>query len=553
MSRPPISPDIERAQEDWEQPDDVPQGVDPAVLARIDLYTLDAEVLKLERAYCCETLFFLAHDILGYRDIDNPWNRQFCWQLDTTMHILRRMWLLPRGTFKTTLGTISDSIRIILCMPDIPLAIMSADAENAQLMLKEIKWHHMYNRRFRRLFPDFAPPRGNWGTKSECTVPARKAVVREGSYNAIGVEEHVTSKHFFHFKKDDCQDEQNATTIEQLDALDRWDKRTRALGYPVKEAHHDYIGTRWAVKDLYARAMKRIRNLYLVVRDAERGPNGEKDQLLIPSVLPQETLDDLKFEMRSSYYRSQYRLKPHDPETANFKEEDLNLCRTDAILSPDEANFAVIMDPGFKKQGTSETAIVVMGADVFGEPWIVDGIAGKFGVRQAAGHLFDLGKKWKAVYPGLFIEQITNEAVAEELEYLIADSSFKPKVTIISSQDRSKDMRILRAQPWVERHALHLCNRCPIVDRIIDQYSEDPNGLRDITDAISTGLDHALPKMVEQVDPPEPAHVRYINECMSDNPNPYVVATFGYGDEVPFRQFDRRLAAEVVQKRGGWN
>jgi len=233
--------------------------------------------------------------------------------------------------------------------------------------------------------------------------------------------------------------------------------------------------------------------------------------------------------MGSSLYMSQYRLKPHDPETADFKEEDLNLCRTDAMLSPEEVNFAVIIDPGFfERRGTSETGIIVQGTDPFGEPWIVDGIAGKFGTRQVAAHAFALAKKWKALW--LFVEQITNEAVKEELERLIAADSFKVAVYVITYQKRSKPMRILRAQPWVERHALHLCNRCPVVQMIIDQYIEFPNGLNDLIDAISMGLEHALPKMVDHVEPPEPAHVRYVEACMSENPDPRVVATQGHDD-----------------------
>lgn len=509
----------------------MPAGVDPSVLEEVDVWALDREVLKLERNKCRKNLFFLAHDILGYKDMDTDWHRKLCAHMDRTMgqDSRNRLFLLPRGTFKTTLCTIADSIRLALCDPNIRIAVMSSTSGHAERMLRELKWHLMQNRRLRRIFPEYAPPQKDWGTKTECAVPCRTVMWGEGTFNAIGTEEHVVSNHYYWFKKDDCQDDQNATNVDQLNSLDRWDRRTRALGYPVKDAHHDYIGTRWAVKDLYQRIMARMRNLVTIERDAERGPDGEEGQLLVPTILPQETLNELKEEMGSSLYMSQYRLKPHDPETADFKEEDLNLCRTDAMLSPEEVNFAVIIDPGFfERRGTSETGIIVQGTDPFGEPWIVDGIAGKFGTRQVAAHAFALAKKWKALW--LFVEQITNEAVKEELERLIAADSFKVAVYVITYQKRSKPMRILRAQPWVERHALHLCNRCPVVQMIIDQYIEFPNGLNDLIDAISMGLEHALPKMVDHVEPPEPAHVRYVEACMSENPDPRVVATQGHDD-----------------------
>jgi len=516
--------------------DPFPAGIDPEIL---DLHALDAELMPMERELAKHDLFFLAHDILGYRDIDTPWHRQLCKIVTDTEHLRYRMFLVPRGTFKTTLLTIADSIRLAALYGEwIRIAIMSSKLENAQRMLAEIKWQFLHNVRLRRLFPEMAPPEGEvWGTKSSCVVPNRKANFGEGTFTAVGTEQHVVSNHYFWLKKDDPQDQKNATTSEQLDALDEWDKRTFPLMYPVDEAHNDYIGTRWAVRDLYARAKVRIPSMFVVERSAERGPNNEPDKLLCPSVLSKETLAEIRDNMGSAYYHSQYLMDPIDPETAAFRLEDLELCRTNSTLGPDDSNYAVIVDPGFfKHRGSSKSGIVVLGLDVLGQPWVVDGALGKYSTRELASIAYELGAKWKAVW--MIIEQISNEALKDELDRLIEVGDYVPAIQVIRYHQASKEMRILRCQGPVQRHSLRLCNRSPVTKPIIDAFVEYPLGTMDIIDSLAMGLEYAVPKLRQSRSIKLPSHALLIRELQSDDPDPMVIATMGHMDDLPPEQWN---------------
>jgi len=509
--------------------DHPPEGVDPSI---IDWQCLDEAVLQREREIARRDLFFLAYHILGYKDIDTEWHRLLCkeWVRTRTLYP-NRLALLPRGTFKTTLLTIADSIQLALLNPNELIAIMSAVGDNARLMLKEIKWHHLYNPRFRRTFPEYAPQDKLWGTKVACAVPCRTRVYREGTYNAIGVDEHVVSQHFTRFKKDDVQDEKNATNIEQLDSLDNWDKRTRALRQPGKAAWHDYMGTRWAVNDIYARIKNRVSNLWVIERDAERGPHGEPDRLLVPSILSRAVLDEQKQSMGSSYYFSQYRLNPIDPENAEFKESDLDQCWVDIPIATDQANFAVVVDPGFfKHRGTSETGIVVVGADALGNIWVVDGAVGKYGTQDIAKRAWGLAQMWGAL--GIYVEQISNEAVKEDLERLQKMSTFKCAIHVIRYQNKSKDMRIMRCQSYVETHSLRLSRRAPISQVVYDQFLQFPKGRNDVIDALAMGIEYAVPKLRPRSRERLRPHQRYIQALQSEYPDPFVIASHGHMDDL---------------------
>ncbi len=525
-----------------------PLGVSAAVL---DVAAFDIAMKPEECRFAKTDLFFLAYNVLGYKDINTVWHRKLCKKVVATRGYFNRMFLVPRGTFKTTLLTITDSIQLALNDPDIRLAIMSSTGKLAQRILKEIKWHFIMNERLRHLFPEYAIDGKEWGTKESVVVPCRTENYGEGTFEAIGADEHVTSKHFNHFKKDDLQDLKNATTDTMLGNLDDWDKSTIPLGYPMTEARHDYIGTAWAHNDLYVRVKKRIPGLFYISRDAERGPDGEEGKLLCPSVLSQEVLDRLKIGMGLALYYSQYRIKRINPEDAVFQVEDVKACVVQECVQQASANFAVIVDPAFGTKARScDAAIIGLGTDMYGDPWIVDARIGKFKVHELIKETVDMAIRLKALRT--YVETISEKALGQFIEDALREEDALTIVETIDSHGFgvSKDMRIQRLEPLIRGRRLKLWAGCPQLEKILEQFIMYPRGLMDAIDAIAIGTEHAMPYLSPRsAPPPMTSYQKYFAELRKDRPNMQIIATRGRGRGCDPMFIDRNAAREVARSR----
>jgi len=99
-----------------------------------------AEYLKLLRASKGrDDLLYLSREILGYGEMDVEVHGKLVEVL--TDGKKRKLILLPRGSFKSSLGTISYSIYRFLKNPNIRILIDSEVLENAQKFLNQVKKH----------------------------------------------------------------------------------------------------------------------------------------------------------------------------------------------------------------------------------------------------------------------------------------------------------------------------------------------------------------------------------------------------------------------------
>jgi hypothetical protein len=73
----------------------------------------------------------------------------------------RRMVLLPRSTFKSTLATISYPIWRLCHDPNLRILIISDTQNNASRFMSEIQNHFERNELFRAIFSEMIPPNFN--------------------------------------------------------------------------------------------------------------------------------------------------------------------------------------------------------------------------------------------------------------------------------------------------------------------------------------------------------------------------------------------------------
>lgn len=202
-------------------------------------------------------LFFLAKGILGYNQVEEGAHAALCAFL-TREQRNRRLVLMPRGHLKTTLCTISDSIRLALCNPNVRILIQNEVFDNASLMLQELQAHWEKGEMLRRLFPELVPERtvgpGSDWSRVACSIN-RSATFKESTWTASGSGGAPQSQHFGFLKVDDLIGEKHKnSTIEMQKAIGWVDAMPPLLDRLDDQI--DFYGTRKTIEDAYAHLEK---------------------------------------------------------------------------------------------------------------------------------------------------------------------------------------------------------------------------------------------------------------------------------------------------------
>ena len=151
----------------------------------------------------------LATEVLGYKIAPH--------HLRLAKHQVRystggNLVLIWRGAGKTTIGTITRTIFLLLKNPSIRILLASKSQGNAAGFLADIKGH-LKSEKFREIFGDLQPtqPGYKWDDV-EIDIATRPRKEKESSVTCVGVEGSVASKHYDVIIADDLVDEENART-----------------------------------------------------------------------------------------------------------------------------------------------------------------------------------------------------------------------------------------------------------------------------------------------------------------------------------------------------
>ena len=161
--------------------------------------------------------------------------------------------LAPRGFGKSTILTITRTIYEILCDPNVRILIASNTQLQAEVFLREVKFHFENTARLRESFGDYVSE-GKWDTR-EIVVAPRTSPAKESTVTCVGVGGPVASRHYDVIIADDLVDEENARTEAQREKVRTWWYKTLV---PCLEPHGRLyvIGTRYHHLDLYGHLIR---------------------------------------------------------------------------------------------------------------------------------------------------------------------------------------------------------------------------------------------------------------------------------------------------------
>jgi len=422
---------------------------------------LSSDDQTLKEKYKSST-YLLGKDLLGFKDLTLGFHyRYICSKLDEPRRTRIRLWLLPRGHFKTTLCTITQSISLQLNTPSIRIAIVSGVLPNAKSMVTAIGIPYLSNKRFRTFFPEYCPikplaPETKW-TESQIEVPNRGGrPVMESTFEAFGADSTLTSRHYDHLIIDDLVTRENSMTRDQLDKTKDFYK---AL-FPLRDSPNtpiDIVGTRWDDYDLYGE-LEDDPDIEVIKVPAINA----KGESAFPERYSLEELMNIKMgaKMGSYLFSCLYMLNPIPSEDAIFKPnyfskyfrinpDRTELTRDDGVVVP-VGNCYMAID-GATEEGKNDYSAITVGFLSHDDYlYIVETFHKQVDPVDFLDKMEELYNKWECIkFAGQksMVEKMLMSFLRKKLRDGKRYMSFEP---LGKNTGQNKEFLIKQLQPWYE-------------------------------------------------------------------------------------------------------
>lgn len=202
-------------------------------------------VLKamLKRSYA-DSLFKTAKYLLDYEDINLRTHGDMINTLEDTS-MPQKLIVMPRGTFKSSIGCVSYPIWLLLKNPNLRIFITSEVYTNSKNFLREIKGK-LRSEKFHNEIGDWEKD-ASW-TEGEITINTRTKVLKEASITCGGVETVKVGQHYDVIIADDLNSDNNSATQEGRKKVLNYFRMLTSILDPGGIIA--IIGTRYAVDDV---------------------------------------------------------------------------------------------------------------------------------------------------------------------------------------------------------------------------------------------------------------------------------------------------------------
>jgi predicted phage terminase large subunit-like protein len=439
--------------------------------------------------------YALCKRILGYTDLTPSFHGPLCRFLDTSPYA-KNLYLCPRLHFKTSVITVGRNIRRLLHDgvkgdPAKPIRILIASnkEDNAAAMLGEIQ-AKLQTPELLWAFPDLlyddpGKEAEKW-TKTALTIKRRPR--RECSVEAIGITGELTSKHYDHGTFDDLVGKENSETIDGLEGVKDWYRKSLALLEP--HATLDLVGTTWATADLYSylQEQKQKEGLRLGVYKIAcwENPDGTVPSVpdartvpTFPERFSLERLTELRTEMGAEVFAAQMLLNPEDASTAVFaRAKILPYLKSRAQIESETGGLeqlwiAMTIDPAISTKAWADyTAIATGGFDRNGVLWLLDLRRGRWAEDRTLREIYDA---YDAI-PGVRVIGFEAVGFAQIYRRLLIQEGerrgYQLPITKLERDTRQKkNIRIRALQPHWEHGNLRVSTECPALDDFLEEAS----------------------------------------------------------------------------------
>lgn len=187
-------------------------------------------------------LYHFAKYILGYKDITASSHSEMIRALESPQK--RKIIVVPRGSFKSSLGSVAYPIWRLIRNPNERILLDSELYTNSKNFLREIK-QHLESERFIEVFGSW---RGDKWDEGEIIISKRNKVLKEASITVGGVGTTKVGQHYSLIIGDDYNSPENSNTREKAQKV--IDHYRYALNILEPDGEYAIIGTRYSENDL---------------------------------------------------------------------------------------------------------------------------------------------------------------------------------------------------------------------------------------------------------------------------------------------------------------
>lgn len=464
-------------------------------------------------------LFFLAKEILGYAKMTEQTHQELC---DYTTSILPNppkathglpegfdprknllLLLMPRGTFKSSVVTISFTLQFILNEPNARILIDSETFSKSKAFLREIIDHLMNNESYREIFkaihgkyPYTKKSQMQLWTDSEIILPCRNVPKKEPTISCAGIDVTKNGMHYDLIIADDLHSEKNVTNKEQIEQVIDHYKLAFSLLDPGKPMI--IIGTRWDYSDLYQHIIDFESEDFNILKKSAYNPDGS---LFFPEVLSEEALDKIRRRQGTGHFSKQYLNEPVSDENATFKRDYIKRVPLEEIKGR-PMNWYWLIDPSYSDPRGGSTyadfaSFVLCGMDYMRELYVRHIIRAKMTYGDIIDKMFELNNdpKFDDIKQAKFVlEVIGTKSLSYELSNEQRRRGTWLPVTEITSRQNTKEERIRALAPFYEFGHVYHIKECPQIEDLEYELLHFPTArYDDCSDALSTVLEVASP------------------------------------------------------------
>lgn len=479
-------------------------------MAEQDLPNLDREITLLPqdiRQDLAERgksdLYFFSKAIMGYRDMTSNCHGPLCVYLDQNQAQYKLI-IHPRGTFKTSVVTISRNAQKAVRDPNKRICIINETADNAEGFIGTIRQNFENNRVMRALYSEVIPKdfkKTVWNNKAMRLN--RTWMGPEETIEAMGIFSTLTSHHYTDLDYDDIISEDAVKSPSVMtDTIERAKKFPSLMVNPSISTL-TVTGTRWALHDVYSVFMKVLGvKLARYVRGARH--NGV---LLFPELLSDEKLAELRDIYGEYMYSCLYMSNPRDVANQDFNIQDLKFWRygdaseetvvlydrngeIEEIWDFDKLDITTTVDLAIAETINSDfNSVVTVGTTPTGRALVLETYTKRCTVFELIDHLFYTKARYSprvfgiesVAYQKILKHFVRAECERRQVYMNIVDIPSLPSKR--STGNNSKPARIRGLQPVVATGRLYVL---PTQHQLRDELSDFPLGEHDDTiDALS--------------------------------------------------------------------
>ena len=459
---------------------------------------LKTTLVATQREFYKKKFFEFNRDVMMWPDIYEPLHRKVCNFIQDNIETKKILLLLPRGCFKSSIVTVGYSTWQIAKDPSSRGLIANATYPMAITFLGQIKNVLLKNEKFVEIYGDMAKNADSWREDRFSVASEKSYESKAATLTAAGIGSNMTGAHFDYAILDDLVNRDNIGTREQIERVINMYRDVMDLVDPQANGHKKIIviGTTWHQSDLYSWIEDPETGIFddfaVMKLPAYTGEFGT-GELLFPTRLTWDVLDNLKKQQGSSHFSAQYMLDPVPTETAVFKSNFKYYEETD--LRGVELNKFICIDPAISEKNDADySAMACVGVDKNNVWYILDLWRERVQPNRLIDQVFYWDEKWKPISIGL-----ETVAFQKTLQYTINDemkkrNRFIPIKELKGRTASSKEDRIRGLEPRYEIGTVFHNKQLPFNTHLEDELRRFPKGKNDdLIDALSSLLELTFP------------------------------------------------------------